>query len=67
MGTNKNEKDNLFLYDEETHQIKYHRNIMMNDGMLRCFTEVISNAIDNFFRSRFWTNTYDKITSQVRF
>ncbi len=73
VGSNKNEKDNLFLYDEETHQIKYHRNIMMNDGILRCFTEVISNAIDNFFRSRDFGQTpmtklqvkYDSETNMV--
>lgn len=52
IGTNQNTKEDLFLYDETTEKLQYTKNVVMNDGILRCFTEVISNAIDNFFRSR---------------
>ena len=52
IGTNQNTEEDLFLYNEVDGKMNYHKNIIVNDGIVRCFTEVISNSIDNFFRSR---------------
>jgi DNA topoisomerase II len=52
IGTNQDAKEDVFLYDDMNSKIMYHKDVIINDGILRCFTEVISNSIDNFFRSK---------------
>lgn len=50
VGSIESKENNEWTYHESLDRIISEK-IMYNDGIFRCFTEVISNAIDNFFRS----------------
>lgn len=51
LGSVQSQESNVWIYDENENKI-VKKFIMYNDGIVRCFTEAVSNAVDNFFRSR---------------
>ena len=51
LGSVQSQESNVWIYDENENKI-VKKFIMYNDGVVRCFTEAVSNAVDNFFRSR---------------
>lgn len=51
VGTVESKENDVLVYKKEREEIVKEENVMYNDGIVRCFTEAISNAIDNFFRS----------------
>ena len=52
IGTNKmRDVSSVFLFSEEN-RIIFKESCQINDGLLRIFLEALSNAIDNFYRSK---------------
>jgi len=52
IGTNKLRKMEYEFISKESQLIELESNISINDGFIRIFLEAISNAIDNFYRSK---------------
>lgn len=69
IGTNQSQKQNILLYSNSF--ITYEQDLLLNDGILRCFTEALSNSIDNYFRSkntdRPMTKLYIKYNSETQY
>ena len=51
IGTNRSHVNQEFLYSDEG-VIEFQDSVLTNDGILRLFIEVLSNACDNYFRSK---------------
>lgn len=61
IGTNKTrEVPSVFLYSDDN-KIIFKEHCQINDGLLRIFLEALSNAIDNFYRSRGSTTEMTKM------
>ena len=71
IGTNRSRENPEFLYSNDN-VIEFQDSVITNDGILRLFIEVLSNACDNFFRSKDtatpMTNirvTFDESTNEI--
>jgi DNA topoisomerase-2 len=61
IGTNKSRvMDNEFMAKED--KIEFLSNVSVNDGFVRIFLEAVSNAIDNFYRSKDGKTPMTKLT-----
>ena len=66
VGSTVNSKvDHQFLYDEECEKIMVQENVILNHGMVRTFIEVLSNSIDNWYRSKNTPTPMTKLSVQV--
>jgi DNA topoisomerase-2 len=66
VGSTVNSKvDHQFLYDEESEKIMVQENVILNHGMVRTFIEVLSNSIDNWYRSKNTPTPMTKLSVQV--
>ena len=69
IGTIQSSIENLFLYEND--KLEFQKSQPINEGILRVFTEVVSNAIDNYFRSKDKTEMtkliikYDETTNKM--
>ena len=71
IGTNRSHVNQEFLYSDEG-VIEFQESVITNDGILRLFIEVLSNACDNYFRSKHTTTpmtnirvTFDDSTNEI--
>jgi DNA topoisomerase-2 len=71
IGTNRSQVNQEFLYSDEG-VIEFQESVITNDGIVRLFIEVLSNACDNYFRSKHTTTpmtnirvTFDDSTNEI--
>ena len=66
--------EDVFLFDDETEKIINKKKILVNDGIIRIFQEVLSNCIDNYERSKHTSTpmtllkvTYNEENNEIEF